>query len=243
MYAIWKREVQNYFLTPIGYVFVTALLFIGGFFFYTGNIMNSSSDLGSTFSGIYYFIMFLVPILTMRVLSEERRNKSDQLLLTSPRSIGQIVLGKFFAACTVFLVCLLFMLFYAVVIINYSPRFFAPRASLLITNYVGFFLLGCCYIAIGVLMSALTENQVSAFVLTIFVNMLLLIMEMVGPQLNIPFIPWLSTVFSWLSMYQRYFSFSAGLLSFADILYFVSFCAIPLFLAVRVIDRRRWSEG
>ena len=91
-----------------------------------------------------------------------------------------------------------------------------------------------------VLMSALTENQVSAAVLTIGVNLLLQILESVRSSVSIPF---LNTAFSWLSLYTRYNDFSAGVLSLANVFYYVSFCCVMLFLAVRVIDKRRWSEG
>jgi len=247
MLAVWKREVQNYFLTPIGYVFMGIFLLVGGFFFFMGNIMNGSSDVTMLFGNLSYMFMILVPILTMRLLSEDRRNKTDQLLLTSPATIHGIVLGKFLAACTVLFAAMVISLFYIVVIMTYlevSP--FTPAASFtggIITNYVGFFLLGCSYIAIGVLMSALTESQVSAAVLTFGVNLFLQIFESVGPQLNIPYLTFLPTVFSWMSLYTRYASFTAGVLSIGDVLYFASFCGIILFLAVRVIDKRRWSEG
>ena len=187
-----------------------------------------------------YLFMLIVPILTMKLLSEEKRNKSDQLLLTSPRSIWDIVLGKFFAACTVMLLSALVTLFYVIILVCYSN---VTYPALIFTNYLGFLLLGFCYVAIGVLMSALTENQVSAAVLTLGVNFLLQIIENVGTSITIPGLSFLNTVISWMSLYARYSEFSAGILSLANVLYYVSFCGVILFLAVRVIDKRRWSEG
>lgn len=239
MLAIWKREVQNYFLTPIGYVFMGIYLLVGGVFFFLYNIMSTSSDMSTLFGNMIYVFMLIMPILTMKLLAEEKRNKSDQLLLTSPRSIWDIVLGKFLAAATVLFISMVITLFYVVIISVYSAKTYA---GLIVSNYLGSFLLGCCYIAIGVLMSALTENQVSAAVATFGVNLLLQIFESVGPQLSSP-VPFINTVLSWLSLYTRYASFSAGILSVANIVYFVSFCGIILFLTVRVIDKRRWSEG
>ena len=92
-------------------------------------------------------------------------------------------------------------------------------------------------------MSALTENQVSAAVLTIGVNLLLQILESVGSSITIPGLTFLNTVISWLSLYKRYNDFSGGILSIANVIYYISFCGVMLFLAVRVIDKRRWSEG
>ena len=241
MLAIWKREVQNYFLTPIGYVFIGVFLLCGGVFFFLSNIASSSSSLETLFGNMIYLFMLVMPILTMRLLSEEKRTKSDQLLLTSPLSITQIVVGKFLAAATVLFATMVVMLIYVVIICCYST----PYPGMIVSNYLGFFLVGCCYVSIGVLMSALTENQVSAAVLTFGANLLLQILESLSSSLTIPTLGFinLNTVLSWMSLYKRYYDFTAGILSFANVLYYVSFCFVILFLAVRVIDKRRWSEG
>ena len=239
MLAIWKREMQNYFLTPIGYVFTGVFVLVGGFFFFLYNIAIASADMTAMFGNLVSLFMLLVPILTMKLLSEERRNKTDQLLLTSPRSIAGIVAGKFFAAATVLLVAMAIMLAYVGILCAYSQ----PHAGQLVSNYLGFFLLGCYYISIGVLMSALTESQVSAAVLTLGANLLLQLFESVGSSITIPYLPFLNDVLSWLSLHARYSAFAAGIFSVANVFYDVSFCGIILFLAVRVIDRRRWSEG
>ena len=246
MIAIWKREVQNYFLTPIGYVFMGIFLLVGGVLFFVYNIMNASSDLSTMFGNLSYLFMLAVPILTMKLLSEEKRNKSDQLLLTSPRSIWDIVLGKFFAACTVLLATMAVTLVYVLIIVTYSADIYTGgvHPGMIFSNYLGFFLLGCAYIAIGTLMSAMTENQVSAAVLTMGLNMLLQLVESILPMLTLPAsLEFLNVGFSWLSMYTRFNYFSAGIISFANIFYFVSLCGVILFFAVRVIDKRRWSEG
>ncbi len=240
MLAIWKREVQNYFLTSIGYVFMGIFLLVGGVMFFLGNIMSSSATLSNMLGNLNYIFMLVVPILTMKLLSEEKRNKSDQLLLTSPRSVWDIILGKFFAACTVVFISTAVTLFYVVILAVYSN---VTYPALIASNYIGFLLLGFCYVAIGVLMSALTENQVSAAVLTLGVNVLLQILESVGTSLTVPGLSFINTVISWLSLYKRYNDFSAGILSIANVIYYISFCGIMLFLAVRVIDKRRWSEG
>ena len=241
MLAIWKREVQNYFLTPIGYVFMGVFLLCGGVFFFLSNIASSSSSLETLFGNMIYLFMLVMPILTMRLLSEEKRTKSDQLLLTSPLSITQIVVGKFLAAATVLFATMVVMLIYVVIICCYST----PYPGMIVSNYLGFFLVGCCYVSIGVLMSALTENQVFAAVLTFGANLLLQIFESLSSSLTIPTLGLinLNTVLSWMSLYKRYYDFTAGILSFANVLYYVSFCFVILFLAVRVIDKRRWSEG
>jgi ABC-2 type transport system permease protein len=239
MKAIWKREMQNYFKTPIGYVFVGIFLLLGGFFFFMYNLYQASADLQNMFSYLSYLFLLVVPLLTMKLLSEERRTKTDQLLLTSPASIWSIVVGKFLAACCVLLLSLVCTLFYVIIIAAYAT----PYVGLIVSNYLGFLMMGCSYIAIGLLMSALTENQLVAAVATLGVNLALQVLEAIGPSLTVPFLTFLPRVFSWISLQSRYYAFSSGIISVADLIYYASFCGILLFLTVRVIDKRRWSES
>ncbi len=243
MRAIWKREMQNYYLTSIGYVFMGIFLLVGGVMFYLGNVLSMTPSVATLLGNLNYIFMLTVPILTMRLLSEEKRTKTDQLLITSPRSVWDIVLGKFLAALTVVVLTTLVTLVYVAMLSRYTDRLYPGAIA---CNYLGFLLLCMCYVAIGVLMSALTESQVSAAVLTLGVNVLLEILESVfsSQTFTLPdFLSFLRPVLSWFSLYSRYNQFAAGRLSFANILYYVSFSGLMLFLAVRVMDRRRWSEG
>ena len=243
MLAIWKREMQNYFLTSIGYVFMGIFLLVGGVMFFLGNVMSMTPSAATLLGNLNFIFMLVVPILTMRLLSEEKRTKTDQLLLTSPRSIWDIVLGKFGAAATVVLITTCFTLIYFALIGPYADHLYPATIA---CNYLGFLLLSFCYVALGILMSALTESQVSAAVLTLGVNVLLQIIESVvsSASFALPdFLSFLRPVLSWFSLYSRYKQFAAGRLSFANILYYLSFSGLMLFLTVRVVDRRRWSEG
>ena len=240
MLAIWKREFQNYFLTPIGYVFMSVFLLAGGIFFLLYNVIAGTNSLSTMFGSLGYLFMMIVPVLTMKLLAEERRSKTDQLLLTSPLSIWSIVGGKFMAAVSVFALTLVGTAFYLIVIVTYGKAYW----GMIFSNYLGYFLLGCTYISIGVLMSALTENQVSASVLTFGLNLGIQIIESVASYLVFPaYLEWISTVMGWFSLYRRYYAFSAGVISLADVFYFLTFIGLMLFFAVRVIDKRRWSEG
>jgi len=243
MRAIWKREMQNYYLTSIGYVFMGIFLVVGGVMFFLGNVMSMTPSVATLLGNLNYIFMLTVPILTMRLLSEERRARTDQLLMTSPRSIWDIVLGKYLAAATVVLLTTLCTLIYVALLAPYTDRLYPAAIA---CNYLGFLLLCLCYVAIGVLMSALTENQVSAAVATLGVNVLLEVLESVfsSEAFTLPgALSFLRPVLSWFSLYSRYNQFAAGRLSFANILYYLSFSGLMLFLTVRVIDRRRWSEG
>ncbi len=243
MLAIWKRELQNYYLNPIGYVFMGIFLLVGGVMFYLGNIMGMTPSAATLLGNLNYIFMLTVPILTMRLLSEERRTKTDQLLITSPLRIWDIVGGKFLAAATVVLLTTCCTLLYIALLSRYTDRMYPAAIA---CNYLGFLLLSLCYVALGLLMSALTESQVSAAVLTLGVNILLQILESVFSSSSFALpgaLSFLRPVLSWFSLYSRYNQFAAGRLSFANILYYLSFSGLMLFLTVRVIDRRRWSEG
>lgn len=239
MRAIFRRELRNYFLTPIGYVFMGVFLLMGGIFFALWNLLSGSSDPTSVFSNLNYVFMLIVPLLTMRLLSEERKTRTDQLLITSPVSIGGIVMGKYLAALTVLLISMVPTLGYMGIMSAYSTLHW----GLIVSNYIGFFLLGASYIAIGVLMSSLTESQLTAAIMTLFAILMLQILESVGSAITIPGMGWLSTAISWISLEGRYAAFSTGLISIANVIYYLSFIGILLLLTRRVIDKRRWSEG
>ncbi|MDO4740349.1 MAG: ABC transporter permease [Eubacteriales bacterium] len=240
MLAIWKREFQNYFLTPIGYVFMAVFLLAGGIFFLLYNVIAATNSLSTMFGNLSYLFMMIVPVLTMKLLAEEKRTKTDQLLLTSPLSITSIVCGKFLAAVSVFALSLLGTAFCIIVIVTYGKAYW----GLIFSNYLGYFLMGCTYIAIGVFMSAVTENQVSAAVLTFGVNLGVQIIESVASYLVFPtYLDWISSVLNWFSLYRRYYTFTAGVVSLADVIYYLTFIGLMLFFTVRVVDKRRWSEG
>lgn len=236
MLSIYKREMLAYFTSPLAYVYMGAYLLIMGLFFTLDNLFSATSVTTSFFSDILFFSMILLPVLTMRLLSDERRNKTDQLLITSPRSIWDIVLGKYFAACTVYLISLAVTGIYMIIIATYG--ILAVPATF--TNYLGLFLLGCGVIAVGVLISAMTESQIIACIATVGAALMLQFMQYLRQIISIPYVP---TIIGWLSIYERVYVFMNGILSLSAVVYMVSFCAVFIFLAVRVIEKRRWSEA
>ncbi|MDR1262790.1 MAG: ABC transporter permease [Oscillospiraceae bacterium] len=236
MIAVWKRELQSYFMTPIGYVFVGFFLLVSGILFTFNNLMSGSGDVAAMLGSFTMIPIFLVPILTMRLFSEERKNKSEQLLLTSPLSLTSIVVGKFLSALTVWLLTLIGTLLYVLIIGSYGRLYWGE----IISSYTGFFLMGGCFIAVGTLISAVTENQVSAAVISIGINFFIWVIDSVIYVVPVAFV---STALQWFSLYARYDPFARSQLGFSGILYFLSFMTAFLFLTVRVIDKRRWSEG
>lgn len=162
MIAIFKKELRTYFLTPVGYIFMGFFLLISGFFFAAENLFPANPNFNGMLGTITFVFMILVPILTMRLLAEEARQKTDQLLLTSPLNVTKIVLGKYLAAVTVLLLTVIITFIYPLIL----SLFGIISLPEIIGGYIGFFLLGSSFIAIGLFVSSFTENQVIAAVVT-----------------------------------------------------------------------------
>ena len=162
MTAIYKRELKSYLTSMVGYLFIFFILVLTGIYFSAYQLSAAYPKFEYTLSAVTFVFLIGVPILTMRVLAEERKQKTDQLLLTDPVSVGNIVIGKYLALVTVYAIPILVMCTYPLIMSKFGTVAFASAY----TAILGFFLLGCANIAIGVFMSALTESQVIAAVLT-----------------------------------------------------------------------------
>ena len=162
MTAIYKRELKSYLTSMVGYLFIFFILVLTGIYFSAYQLSAAYPKFEYTLRAVTFVFLIGVPILTMRVLAEERKQKTDQLLLTAPVSVGNIVIGKYLALVTVYAIPILVMCTYPLIMSKFGTVAFASAY----TAILGFFLLGCANIAIGVFMSALTESQVIAAVLT-----------------------------------------------------------------------------
>lgn len=236
MIAIWKREIQSYFRTPVGYVFTGVFLALSGLMFYLQNITALNSDVLYLLSQTTFLWLFLSPVLTMRLMAEERHQKTDQLLLTSPVSLWGVVAGKYFAAAAVLFATVFLTLFYVLVIAIFGKVYLGE----LIVGYLGFILQGCSFLALDLYISGCARSQVTAAIAAFGVNMGLWVLDLLAAAVTLPV---LSPILHFLSLYDRYQPFLLGQLSFASILYYVSFCAVFLFMTVRMLDARRWREG
>lgn len=163
MTAIWKREFQSHFQSMIGYVFVAVLMVFFGIYFLAYNMMSGYPYFSYTLSSSLLVLVFAIPVLTMKSLSEERKTKTDQLLLTAPISVGKIVMGKYLGMISVFAIPMLFSYLCPIVIMMQGNSY--PKVDY--STILAFFLVGCVYIAIGMFISALTESQVIAAVASI----------------------------------------------------------------------------
>lgn len=233
MFAIYKRELKAYFQTPIGYIVVAAFFFFLGLFF-TVVYSQGSPKIAYVVTSISTIAVFTIPILTMRLMSEDRRQKVDQALLTAPVSLTGIVLGKFFAALSVFAIGLIPTIAFEGIIMSY--------VSVNILEYLyallGIILLGAVLISIGMFISSLTESSVVSGILALVINILITYMSgfssMVSKQ-------WLVKVLDKLAIMTAFENFSTNYFSIENIIYFVSITAIFLFLSVRSLERRRWA--
>ncbi len=234
MRAIFSREVNSYFNSLIGYIFLTAFFAASGVLYSVTALQYGTTDMTSMFSILFFVLLVLIPLLTMRTLSEDKRQKTDQCLLTAPISLTALVMGKFFAAFLIYAMGVCMTLVYAVV-----SSFFGAVAWLeVLGNVVGLLLLGMSYIAVGIFISSLTENQVIAAVGGFACMFALYLISSIAAIIPVE---WIAKVLTELSFSDRYYSFTYGIFDFSNVLFFVSATVIFIFLTIRVLERRRWS--
>lgn len=236
MLAIFKREFKSYFQSVIGWLFLAATLSIFGLYFYVYNLVYGYPNISNTLSSVTFIFLITVPVLTMRVLAEEKKNKTDQLILTAPVSVGKIVAAKFLAMGAVFSI--------AVAVIAVTPLILSAFGTVPFReNYVavlGFWLYGLTCIAIGMFVSSLTESQVIAAVLTFVLlfagYMMESICSLISTSGNL-----LTRVLGCYDLTGRLDNFFSGMFDIAGIIYYFSLVLLFLFLTVQSIQKRRYS--
>lgn len=234
MGAIYRREMQAFFISGIAYVFLAVFFLFSGIFFFSGVLGMGTSEVSAMFSSMFIIVLFLIPILTMKLMSEEKKNRTDQGLLTAPVGLWSIVLGKYFAALTLFAIAEAIVFVYAI-ILGYLGNIVW---STLIGNYVAMLFLGAAFIAIGLFISSLTENQMAAAVAGMLALFMLYLMDSFARNISNET---LKNIVSSLSFYSRYLEFTRGVFSLSSIVFFVSTAFLFNFLTVRILDKRRWG--
>ena len=235
MKAVFKRELRSFFNTPIGYVVMAVVFFFAGLFFYTYNLYAGSAGLTGVFSMLFYVVLIALPLLTMRMFSEEKRQKTDQALFTAPVSLSGIVAGKFLATYLFFAITLSITLVYGVVISTQLT----PDWMVIFGNFFGTLLLGGMIIAAGIFFSALTESQLIAVIVTIAFSLALMMIDSFANLLT--FSPWLMEAVSFFSVYTRYAEFTRGIISYDNVFFFISLQVLFLFSTARTLDTKRWN--
>ncbi|MDR1392022.1 MAG: Gldg family protein [Clostridiales bacterium] len=235
MNAIFKKEFKNFFITPIGYVYLIFFQILASFFFVrTTNELSYADMSGSFFFFILIFVL-LIPVLTMRLISEEKKNKTDQLLLTSPISTFEIVIGKYLATICLFTISVILTLAFPIIIM-----IFGKTSILLITSqYIGFFMLGMSFIAIGMYTSSLTENQIISAIISFASFLIIFFIEWV-PINNTSLIKLVDA----FSLIKHYENFNIGILSFSEFFYFLTIISIFFALTIKnlkSINNKKYS--
>ena len=243
MFALYKKEVHSYFCSPFAYVISALFLLVFSLSFINGISSMDSNLLKFSFSNIFYnsffYFIFLIPLLTMRTFAEERKSKTETIWLSAPVTIPQVVFAKFLAVATVFLMMLLLSLFFPLVAALHGTVI----GSSLACGYLGFFLWSMVCIAIGIMMSALTDNPILAAVLGEAAMILVIFLDNFTNSALIQSVPVLSKIFTWFSTETRFGAFSQGLFTLSDLIFFISITLVVLIWTVIIIEKRRWSRG
>jgi ABC-2 type transport system permease protein len=224
MWAVLKKELKTYFFSPIGYVFVGIFLALFSILFYLTTIYQGQTTFQFMFCyAVIYSTVFLIPLLTMRMFAEERKNGTEQLLITSPRSMIAITLGKFFAAVAVILIAeLLTFIYFAILCI-----FKTPDVPTVLTSMLGFLLLSMAYISFGMFISSLTENQVIAGIVTIA--------TFIATWLA----PTISTKLTEISLMEKFYPFATGVFPITETIDLITLTGMFVILTMIVMKRRK----
>ena len=234
MLAVFKKEMHSYFTSVIGYVFLVIYLALGGALFAYTTLYAMSADVTTFYTLMLIFSAIILPLLTMKSFSEERKIKTEQLLLTAPVSITGMVLGKFLAAYVMFAGCILLNSLYFLVLNYYAVLKF----MILLGNVVAMLLVGMLFISIGLFVSSLTENQLAAAIGTIAIILVFLLIGLLSSLF--PSAHWFRMyVLNFISILTRYQGFANGYFDIASLVYYLSVSCIFLYLTIRVYDRRR----
>ena len=234
MGAIYRREIGAFFTSSIAYVFLAVFYAITGFFFTMDNLAAGSVNLSGVFSTMFVISIFLIPILTMRLFSEEKKQRTDQGLLTAPVSLTGIVLGKYFAALTIFLIATAIVFIFGVIM----SLFGTVAWMTLLSNFLAIVLVGAAFIAVGLFISSLTENQIAAAVASMVILLMFFLVDTLAARVSVS---WLQTLLYDLSFYTRYYEFTCGIFNLSSVLFFISAAVLFNFFTVRVFEKRRWS--
>ena len=234
MLALLKKELHSYFITPIGYAFIAIYLAVNGVLFTVFTLKSGFSTPDTYFTWSVLALVLLVPILTMKSFAEERKMKTDQLLLTAPVSLTAVVGAKLLGAYIVYIAALLASSLNCLALDIYGSANFA----ILFGSYLSLMLVGLACISIGVFVSALTENQLVAAIITMGMLLVIIYISFFNAQIENDV---LRTVLSWISLLDRYSMFTYGIFDLSALIYYISIAGVFYLLTVRVFEKRRWE--
>ena len=232
MLTIATREFKSYFNSPVAYFVITAFLVMIGVLFFVPFFAQDRVSMRGFFSLIPFLFIFFIPAITMRLIAEERRSGTIEMLITMPVRDIDVILGKFIASLVFLLVALLLTLPYAITISNFGDLDWGPVWG----GYFGLVMMGSACLALGLLASSWTENQIVAFVVALFLSMGFMMIDKF-----MVFVPaQISPVFEYLSFSVHFQNASRGVIDSRDLVFFLSFTLLSLFLAFRSLESRQW---
>ncbi|MGN1457714.1 MAG: ABC transporter permease [Acutalibacteraceae bacterium] len=234
MSAIFKREMSAYFSSPVGYVVIAAFMFFSGMFFYVQCLYSGTTNMYAVFQSMFFIILFIIPLLTMKLFSDDRKQRTDQAILTSPVGIPSVVAAKYLSALVVFLICLSSYIIEGIVL-SFMAQ---PDWSVIIGNVFGMLLLGSAFISIGIFISSLTESVIIAAIASFAINVMINLVDTVASTVSWTF---LKDILNAVSFQSKYSNFALGMISLSDVVFFVTVTLLFLFLTDRVIEKRRWA--
>ena len=235
MLAIFKKEVAIYFLTPFGYIFIGLFLLLSGIVFVAYNLAGGKGDIFGMLGVLNFLSIIAFPILTMKLLAEEKKTSSDKLLFTASVKLSSIILGKYFAAMFVFLVTLASTGVFAIFIIIFGKT----SIGAILGSYLGFVFLGAAFIAICLFASALTENQVTSAIAGFVFLLAFMLIGVLGNAVNNPT---LKEIINWLSIMNKYNEFTRGIMRIGPLGYYLSFAVVFIYFTIRLVESRQWSR-
>ena len=230
---IFRRELSAYFYSPMAYIIIAVFLILTGWFFSGDLFLSDDSSLRSLFDVIPFIFVFFAPAMTMRLISEEKKSGTIELLVTMPLTDTQIVLGKFFAALGLLIVAILFTLPYALTVVALGT----PDIGMMVCGYLGSILLGAAYVAIGIFASTISKNQVVSFIISFLIIFILYMLDKVMVFMPIYLVP----VLQFLSIDYHFQNIGHGVIDTRDVLYYFSVIVFLLSLSRVSLESRKWS--
>lgn len=244
MVAIFKRDFASYFTSTLGYIVIGMYLMLSGFFFWMVCYLSSYNSIVDVINNMLYVVFFLVPLITMRSFAEEKRQRTDQALLTAPVKLWEIVLGKYLSAAVLYAICNLVYFFYAFILMITTGA--TIQWGLLVSGWLGSMLLGMALLAINLFYSSLTEYQIIAAVIGLGTGLVLMLYDSILSALQ----NFIYTLFSVeyefivldkISLTSHYGNLVSGIINPADIVFYLSWIGLFLFLTGRILDRKRFA--
>ena len=259
MGAIFRREIGAYFTSSIAYIFLAVFWIFSGWFFYATCVTAATTDMSGMFQSLFLVVIFLIPILTMRLFSEEKKQKTEQGLLTAPVSLGEIVFGKYFAALALYTIAIMMPFVYALIM----SAFGKVEWGIVFSNFLALFLLGAAFISVGTLISALTENQIMSAVVCFVVLLFFSMLSSIASQISDIFKSFLkfthlfglseSAIYSageglrsvivWFDPYTKTDCYTSGVFKLVPLVFCLSFTAVFIYITFRVLETKRWSQN